>query len=275
MGSSADTGQKAGLSDYLAAERTLLAWIRTGLALMGFGFVVARFGLFLQQLQLMQHTPIEQSYGLSLWFGTALIAVGVIVNVFAGRQHLRLVRELDRGAASHSHSSTLAVLIAFVLALVGLAMAIYLVSIRSTTHSKFEDGKEITMALSGDAGIVDVPSNHSADQTVEKLKEILNAKGVTLFALVDHSGEAAKVGMKMRPTKLLILGNPKAGTPLMQASPSIAMDLPLKILIWEDAAGKVWVSYNSPTYLRERHHLPEELERNIAVVETLAAEAAK
>jgi len=93
--------------------------------------------------------------------------------------------------------------------------------------------------------------------------------------LVDHSGEAAKVGMKMRPTKLLIFGNPKAGTPLMQASPSIAIDLPLKILIWEDAAGKVWVSYNSFTYLRERHHLPEELERNIAVVETLAAEAAK
>jgi uncharacterized protein (DUF302 family) len=101
------------------------------------------------------------------------------------------------------------------------------------------------------------------------------AKGIALFALVDHSGEAAQVGMKMRPTKLLIFGNPKAGTPLMQASPSVAIDLPLKILIWEDAAGKVWVSYNSAVYLRERHHLPEELERNIAAVETLAAEATK
>jgi uncharacterized protein (DUF302 family) len=124
-------------------------------------------------------------------------------------------------------------------------------------------------------GIIDKPGNHSVDETAEKLQAILRAKGIALFALVDHSGEAAKVGMKMRPTKLLIFGNPKAGTPLMQASPSIAIDLPLKILIWEDAAGKVWVSYNSPTYLRERHHLPEELERNIAVVETLAAEAAK
>ncbi len=124
-------------------------------------------------------------------------------------------------------------------------------------------------------GIIDKPGNHSVDETAEKLQAILRAKGIALFALVDHSGEAAKAGMKMRPTKLLIFGNPKAGTPLMQASPSVAIDLPLKILIWEDAAGKVWVSYNSPAYLRERHHLPEELERNIAVVETLAAEAAK
>jgi uncharacterized protein (DUF302 family) len=124
-------------------------------------------------------------------------------------------------------------------------------------------------------GIIDKPGNHSVDETAEKLQAILRDRGIALFALVDHSGEAAKVGMNMRPTKLLIFGNPKAGTPLMQASPSIAIDLPLKILIWEDAAGKVWVSYNSPTYLRERHHLPDELERNIAVVETLAAEAAK
>jgi putative membrane protein len=140
MHSPTDTGQKASLSDYLAAERTLLAWIRTGLALMGFGFVVARFGLFLQQVQIMQRTHIEQSYGLSLWFGTALIAVGVIVNVLAGWQHFRLVRDLDRGAASHSRSSTQAILIAFFLALVGMAMAIYLISIRNTTHSKSEDG---------------------------------------------------------------------------------------------------------------------------------------
>jgi len=124
-------------------------------------------------------------------------------------------------------------------------------------------------------GIVDKPSNHSVDETVEKLKGILQSKGVTLFATVDHSGEAAKVGMKMPPTKLLIFGSPKAGTPLMLASPSVAIDLPLKILIWEDAQGKVWVSYNSPAYLQERHGIAPELMQNIAVIEALAAKAAE
>ncbi len=96
-----------------------------------------------------------------------------------------------------------------------------------------------------------------------------------MFAVVDHSGEAENAGMHMRPTKLLIFGNPKAGTPLMLASPSVAIDLPLKILVWEDADGKVWISYNSPAYLQARHGLPQELVQTIAVVEGLAATAAE
>jgi uncharacterized protein (DUF302 family) len=126
---------------------------------------------------------------------------------------------------------------------------------------------------SADNGIVNKPSSHSVDQTVEKLKGILQAKGVALFALVDHSGEAEKVGMKMRPTKLLIFGNPKAGTPLMLASPSTAIDLPLKILVWEDEKSRVWISYNSPQYLQERHGFPRDLMKNIGVVEALALSA--
>jgi uncharacterized protein (DUF302 family) len=122
-------------------------------------------------------------------------------------------------------------------------------------------------------GIVDLPSSHSVEQTVEKLKSILQAKGITLFSTVDHSGEAEKVGLKMPPTKLLIFGSPKSGTPLMLAVPSIAIDLPLKILVWEDGQGKVWVSYNSPAYLMERHGVPRELQQNISAVETLAAKA--
>src|SRR5208283_2288821 len=116
--------QRAALSDYLAAERTLLAWIRTGLALMGFGFVVARFGLFLQQVQVIEHEPVAPSHGLSLWFGCALIAVGVIMNLYSSWHHARLVRQLDRGDLTHSRPSTLPILLALFLALVGLAMAI-------------------------------------------------------------------------------------------------------------------------------------------------------
>lgn len=124
-------------------------------------------------------------------------------------------------------------------------------------------------------GLINITSSHSVDETVAKLEGILQAKGITLFALVDHSGEAAKAGMKMRPTKLLIFGNPKAGTPVMLAAPSSAIDLPLKILVWEDDQGKVWITYNSPTYLQTRHNLPPDSLQNIAVIEPLAKTAAQ
>jgi uncharacterized protein (DUF302 family) len=129
--------------------------------------------------------------------------------------------------------------------------------------------------LTGDAGIVHLSAKHTVEQTVERLKSILQAKAIDLFAVIDHSGEAAKVGLTMPPTKLLIFGNPQAGTPLMLAAPSIAIDLPLKILVWQDTEGKVWVSYNSPAYLQERHSVPPDLLAKIAGVETLAAEAAE
>ena len=123
-------------------------------------------------------------------------------------------------------------------------------------------------------GLVTIAAAHSVDETVEKLKEILVAKGVTLFAVVDHSGEAAKAGLKMPNTRLLIFGSPKAGTPVMLAAPSIAIDLPLKILVAEDAAGKVWISYNSTQYLADRHGVPAELMKHLAVIEGLASAAA-
>ena len=129
------------------------------------------------------------------------------------------------------------------------------------------------MNISGAKGVVDTPSNHSVDETVGKLRTILQAKGVTLFALIDHSGEAERVGMKMLPTKLLIFGSPKSGTPIMLAAPSSAIDLPLKILVWEDEGGKVWISYNSLEYLQQRHGLPQELMQGIAIVDTLPTRA--
>ena len=131
------------------------------------------------------------------------------------------------------------------------------------------------MGSDADNGVVTIPSHQPVDQTVQKLEAILRAKGVKLFALVDHSGEAEQVGLHMRPTKHLIFGNPKAGTPLMISAPSAAIDLPLKVLVWEDSAGKTWISYNSPGYLQERHGFPPELLPNIAVVEALAKSAAQ
>jgi uncharacterized protein (DUF302 family)/uncharacterized membrane protein YidH (DUF202 family) len=265
----------AALGDYLAAERTLLAWIRTGLALMGFGFVVARFGLFLEQLQAIRGVAQTEHTGLSLWFGTALIAVGVVVSVTAGIHHKRLVRQLDRGDSGRPHPANEAVAIAFLLALVGLGMAVYLISVRSSTRSQPGNPKETSMTVESHNGIVEIPSHHPVNETVQKVRGILEAKGVTLFALVDHSGEAEKVGLKMRPTKLLIFGSPKAGTPVMLAAPSIAIDLPLKILVWEDEAGKAWISYNSADYLRSRHNVPEELMQNLAAAEAIATKAAE
>jgi len=271
----AEKRQGSSLTDYLAAERTLLAWIRTGLALMGFGFVIARFALFLEQLQFAQHVGAARSYGASLWFGTALIAAGGTVNLLAGWHHVRLVRRLERGATAQAHSSAMAVATTFFLALVGLAMAVYLISVRDSARAISANVQEGIMAPEKGNGILSKQSNHSVDETLGKLKSILQAKGVAIFAVVDHSGEAEKAGLKMRPTKLVIFGNPKAGTPLMQSAPSAAIDLPLKILIAEDAAGKVWVSYNSPAYLEERHGFSADLLPNIAVVEALANAAAQ
>jgi uncharacterized protein (DUF302 family) len=152
-------------------------------------------------------------------------------------------------------------------------MPIYLISVRDSLHSHSANDQETLMAPNTNNGIVNKRSNHSVGETLDRLNHTLQAKGVTIFAIVDHSGEAEKVGLKMPPTKLVLFGSPQAGTPLMLAAPSVAIDLPLKILVSEDSQGKVWVSYNTPEYLKERHGLPQDLLQNIAVVETLAAQA--
>lgn len=251
----------SGPSDYLAAERTYLAWIRTGLALMGFGFVVARFGLYIQALAAEQGTVRPETYGLSVPLGTVLIALGVLTQVGCSWNYIRVVRELNQGGAALSRPSRLGVSVATVLAAMGIAMVIALTFLN----------REKTPV--SDNGIVSVPSHHSVDETVDTIQGLLKAKGIKLFALVDHSGEAKAAGLQMRPTKLLIFGNPKGGTPLMIASPSIAIDLPMKLLVSEDANGKVWISYNSPAFVGARHNLPKELLPVLGVVETLANQA--
>jgi uncharacterized protein (DUF302 family) len=120
------------------------------------------------------------------------------------------------------------------------------------------------MATAPDNGLIHLSSSYSVAETAKRLEESLLAHGVSMFCRVDHSGEAEKVGLHMPPTQLLIFGSPRAGTPLMLASPTVAVDLPLKALIWQDADGKVWLSYNSPEYLQQRHRIPLELIKNIA-----------
>ena len=190
-------------------------------------------------------------------------------------RHLRMLKQLETGESLYLRSPRLVIGVAVALVVLGLAMAGYLIFADPTTLVHASIREEKPMAAGAQNGIVRIPSNHSVDQTVTKLQGILQAKGVKLFLVVDHSGEAAGAGLKMPNTKLLIFGNPKAGTPLMLASPSVALDLPLKILVAEDAAGKTWVSYNAPAYLQSRYALPAELLPNIAVIEALAAKAAE
>lgn len=122
------------------------------------------------------------------------------------------------------------------------------------------------MTTSPDNGMVHLSSPYSVPETLKRLESILQSKGLTVFARIDHSGEAEKVGMKMHPTQLIVFGSPKGGTPLMVAAPTLAIDLPLKALVWQDAEAKVWVSYNSSEYLKRRHNIPDDLVKNIAVI---------
>lgn len=122
-------------------------------------------------------------------------------------------------------------------------------------------------------GLIRVASRHRFDETVQRLETIFRDKGMQIFAVIDHSGEAEKVGLKMQPTKVVIFGSPKGGTPLMVAAPSLAIDLPLKALVAEDADGQVSVTYNDPEYLRERHGVPADLVKNVAGAGALIAKA--
>lgn len=105
-------------------------------------------------------------------------------------------------------------------------------------------------------GMVDVRSPHAAKVTMDRLEELVKARGLNVFARIDHAAGAAKIGQTLRPTELLIFGNPQGGTPFMQCAQTVGMDLPLKALVWEDATGQVWLSYNDPAYLAQRHEVP-------------------
>jgi uncharacterized protein (DUF302 family)/uncharacterized membrane protein YidH (DUF202 family) len=257
---------------YLAAERTFLAWIRTGLALMAFGFVVARFGLFLREIEASRGASHIEPSTLSLPLGVGLVLIGVMANILASWRHVRYIRELNQGLPAVGRPSRLAIAFALILAAVGLAMAFYLSTMKADNPSLHAIYKEAASMKTGD-GIISRPSKYSVPDTLDLLETILRAKGVSVFARVDHSKEAEKVGMQMPPTQLLIFGNAKAGTPVMLVAPTAAIDLPLKALAWQDSDGKVWLSYNDPKYLEQRFGLTDDEVKTIAGAGSLIEQA--
>ncbi len=142
-------------------------------------------------------------------------------------------------------------------------------NLRERERTDREEAKR--MALEN--GLVRVSSRYPVEETVRRLETAFTDKGMRIFAVIDHSGEAEKVGLKMRATKVVIFGSPKGGTPLMVAAPSLAIDLPLKALVAEDAEGKVSVTYNAPDYLKQRHGVPGDLIKNLAGAGAVIAKA--
>jgi uncharacterized protein (DUF302 family)/uncharacterized membrane protein YidH (DUF202 family) len=280
----------------LAIERTLLAWIRTGLALMGFGFVLDRFGFFLRELSRVSHVSVRQIH-VSLWSGIFLIALGAAVNFGAAVLSYPVLMQARRGEKDLPATWKLGLALAVITALGGAAIAVLLfvtspadaAGLRSTpppgsrerSYTMRSDMPSAQLAPSVPAeppilGLVTVPSRRSAAETVERLEAFLKQKGIRLFARIPHAAGAREAGLSLRPNTLLIFGNPQVGTPLMQSRQTIGIDLPLKALVWEDEAGRAWLSYNDPHYLAARHQVqdrPETVEAMTAALHALAAAA--
>jgi uncharacterized protein (DUF302 family) len=201
-----------------------------------------------------------------------LVLLGVLLNIFASWHHIRCIRELNAGSLRLGQPSRLAIVLALILALAGLALAFYLGTTTGRNSGPATINKESTLMNAGD-GIISKPSKYSVPDTLDRLEAVLRSKGVRVFARVDHSGEAEKAGLKMPPTQLLIFGNPTAGTPVMLAASTAAIDLPLKALAWQDVDGKIWLSYNDPAYLKQRFGLNDDQVKTIIGTGTLIEQA--
>ena len=234
--------------EFLAEERTLLAWLRTSLGIAALGFVLDRFSLFLRAMHVSTgvspgHLPHIQGFWL------VLLSLGV--NILAIARHLVTVRAMRRAglesAAPQSPVLIVAVLLSLLTAALGLSVFPQAVAATPPRSESMDIGE----------GIIRKPSTRTVPETLDRLEAVLKAKGIAVFARIDHAGEAAKAGLTMPPTQVLVFGNPRAGTPVMLAAPTAAIDLPLKALAWQDATGKVWLGYTDPAYFARRYGLTE------------------
>jgi len=251
--------------EYLAEERTLLAWLRTSLGIAGLGFVLDRFSIFLRMVQPELGTIGRIPHLHDLW----LVLLSVAVNVLAISRHLSTVRAMRRAGLASAAPQTPVLVLAGLLTLLTAALALSISPAANAATPTRSDSMEIG------EGIIRRPSARSVPDTLDRLESILRGKGVQVFARIDHSGEAAKVGLKMPPTQVLIFGNPKAGTPVMLAAPTSAIDLPLKALAWQDAAGKVWLGYTDPAYFARRYGLTEAQVAPLGVIGQLVEAAVR
>jgi uncharacterized protein (DUF302 family)/uncharacterized membrane protein YidH (DUF202 family) len=275
----------------LAIERTLLAWIRTGLAMMGFGFVLDRFGFFLRELSRVSHVGVR-SVHVSLWSGIFLIALGAAVNLGAAVLSYPVLLRARSGENDLPGTWKLGLALAVLTALGGAAIAVLLFvtgpaegaemrlpppsGYRERSHPMRSDMSSANASPPAASGVVSVPSRHNVAQTLERMEAVLKQKEIRLFARIDHAAGAREAGLSLRPTTVLLFGNPQAGTPLMQSQQTIGIDLPLKALVWEDEAGRAWLTYNDPRYLAERYGVrdhPETVQAMTAALQALAAAA--
>jgi len=233
--------------EYLAEERTLLAWLRTSLGIAGLGFVLDRFSIFLRMVQPDLATTGRVPHVHGLW----LVLLSVAVNVLAISRHLATVQTMRRAGLASAAPQTPVLVLAVLLTLLTAALAFSISPAANAATATRSDAMEIG------EGTIRRPSPRNVPETLDRLESILKGKGIQVFARFDHSGEAAKVGLKMPPTQVLVFGNPKAGTPVMLAVPTSAIDLPLKALAWQDAAGKVWLGYTDSAYFARRYGLTE------------------
>jgi uncharacterized protein (DUF302 family)/uncharacterized membrane protein YidH (DUF202 family) len=252
--------------EHLAEERTLLAWLRTSLGLAGLGFVLDRAGILLRAMNVPAATIAEEAPHVR---GVWLVGLSLLVNVLAVSRHLATLRAMRRAGLTTAIPQGPVLVLALLLTIFSAALTITLLPPARAVTDRRTDAMDIG------EGIIRKSSPRSVPETLDRLEGILKAKGVQVFARIDHAGEAARVGLSMPPTQVLVFGNPKAGTPVMLAAPTSAIDLPLKALAWQDSAGQVWLGYTDPRYFARRYGLGDSRVAPLAVVADLVDAAVR